>query len=72
MRRTVTQATVQADYAALKRVLPNVGALRRDDFFKTWFIGKWQIGETAREASAFLQGVAAGVRASAFSTTQAS
>lgn len=68
MRRSVSITTVQADYRAVKALMPNIGTLSRDDFYKTWWINRQQIGETSREASAYLRGLRSGLLCAGFST----
>lgn len=66
LRTRPTERTVRAAYAELRTLFPNTQPLTQDPFFKTWSIGRVQIGETAREATAYLRGLHMGLRASAF------
>lgn len=48
--------TVQAEYDRLRVVAPRIGVLTQDEFWKSWSIGRIEIGENAREAAAYLRG----------------
>lgn len=64
LRTRPTERTVRAAYAELRTLFPNTQPLTQDP----WSIGRVQIGETAREATAYLKGLRMGLQIAAFAT----
>lgn len=62
----VSAHNVQRAYARVQELLPNLQPLTRDPESKTWSIGHVMIGETAREAQAYLRGLYGGVLTAPF------
>lgn len=61
-KQTVSARDVEKAYSRAKDLMPGLGTLKRDEIFKSWWVGQIIIGFTAREAKAFLLGMIMGVQ----------